>query len=160
MCGIGRLLDKVSLWIIPCRLEKWGFFCGLGLMHEDSARCFQDKHVFFWAARAAMMKDKNLLAGPREGSTSSTHCPKVVCSIIVMHWQKILTYSKQFVFIDIVWVPGIVQSILAHTMLSKKSSEVSTGLFHFWFMRKFMLQEGMWLLQGHTAQKFRAGTEI
>lgn len=48
-----------------------GSFHQLSPTHAVSARCFQDKHVSLWAARASVTKEANLLSGPRKESTSA-----------------------------------------------------------------------------------------
>ena len=47
-----------------------GSFYQLSPIHAVSARCFQDKHVSLWTARASSVtKEENLLSGPRKVST-------------------------------------------------------------------------------------------
>ena len=49
-----------------------GSFYQLSPIHAASARCFQDKQVSLWTARASSVtKEENLLSGPRKVSTSA-----------------------------------------------------------------------------------------
>lgn len=63
-----------------------------------SAGCFQDKHVSLWAATASVMKEENLLPGPREVSMSVQGTKEGFVLLLIF-----IVYSTNLLIIAIIY---------------------------------------------------------